>query len=185
MLHNYVFKHTLDNVAESIHIRRPYSVYFIFITGPSDYWWKCEALLCYNHKNSNSQISGTWPWSLPYHPWEPWNNAGRVHPAEIIHIWLMSVTGGWYSIRSESGISLSSWSHCAWWYNQNPFRLRWLFNTLSKDSFLLSSLLHSPKEKGYVNTPYGKWNQSQHPIVSSVICYFTIWHAQVLFWWTL
>ena len=28
--------------------------------------------------------------------------------------------------------------------------------------FILSAL---PKETGYINTPYGKWNQSQHHIV--------------------
>ena len=42
-----------------------------------------------------------------------------------------------------------------------------------------------PKETGYINTPYGKWNQSQHHIVFSITCYLTLWHAQVLCWRTL
>ena len=37
--------------------------------------------------------------------------------------------------------------------------------------FILSTL---PKETGYTNTPYGRWNQSQHHIVFSITCYFTI-----------
>ena len=41
----------------------------------------------------------------------------------------------------------------------------------SLSPFILNAL---PKETGYINTPYGKWNQSQHHIVFSITCYLTI-----------
>lgn len=98
MFHNYDLEYVLYNVAESLHMEG----IFPFITCSSDYQWKCEALLCYNYKNSNLQISIIWPWSLPHCPRDPENNPWRFHLVEIIHILLMSIAGECLKMHSKS-----------------------------------------------------------------------------------
>lgn len=92
MFHNYVFKYVLDNVAGSFHVEIANVAYFYFCYLSLILPRKCEALLCYNYKNSNSQISSICLGSLSHCRWNSWSNPWRFHPVEIIHIWLISIT---------------------------------------------------------------------------------------------
>lgn len=74
--------------------------------------------MCDNYKNSNSQISSIWLWSLVRCPWDPRSKPWRFRPVEIIHTRLMSTAREWQNTHSKDDISLSSWSHCAWRSNQ-------------------------------------------------------------------
>lgn len=137
MFHNDDLKYILDNLAESFHMER----FFLSSLVPQITNENVKALLYYNYKKGDLQIISIWPWCLPHCPWDAWNNPWRFIPSFWIPSCLyLTDVNSWRMAQhafKESGISLLSWSHCAWWYNQNPFRLRWLFNTLSKDSFLL------------------------------------------------
>lgn len=87
---------------------------FLFITCVSDYQWKCEALLCYNYKNSNSQISALGLGPFPTVPGIHGIILGNsILLKSLIPICLMSIAGKWHDMYSESSVPLSSWSHCA------------------------------------------------------------------------
>lgn len=131
-------------------------------------------LYCIIIIKTSSQISCFWLCSLPYCPWDPRNTSWRFLLLKIIYIWLISIAEEWLNMHSKILVFMESR-----WYNHNAFRLM-IIQYTSEGSHSLSILRALSKETGYVNTPYGKWNQPQHHTVSSIICNFTVWHAPVL-----